>query len=81
VNGDEKRTLRVLFVGTPGGLTNVVQAISSLGIALDRLEFVRESEGPASLVAHYHSDERMADLLRRKLARLIEVFSVGGMES
>jgi hypothetical protein len=81
-NGDDNRTLRVLFVGTPGGLTSVVQTISALGLPLDHLEFDREpGRGPACLVARYRADERMAELLRRKLSRLVEVFSVDGVET
>lgn len=78
VSGDMQHRLRLQFVGTPGGLTNVIQIFSTLGILLDHLEFTRPSKehGAARLEAHYRTDRRLADLLQRKLSRLLETLSM-----
>ena len=77
VNGDSRRMIRVLLVGSPGGLTDVVQVFSSLNIPLDRLDYVRDAadSGSATLAACFRADSRTIDLVLRKLTRLIEVLS------
>lgn len=69
------------MVGSPGGLTNVVQVFSTLDTRVERLEYV-QNEGPdglATLAACFAADDRTTDLLHRKLTRLIEVLTVDAL--
>jgi acetolactate synthase small subunit len=70
--------LKLTLVGSPGGLTNVVQVFSTLDISVERLEYNQKegADGLATLVAWFAAEDRNADLLVRKLTRLIEVLSV-----
>jgi acetolactate synthase small subunit len=66
------------LVGSPGGLTSVVQTFSTLNLGVERLVYRKPegSDSPACLEACFDADETTTDLLRRKLARLIEVLAV-----
>ncbi len=66
------------MVGSPGALTSVVQVFSTLDTRLERLEYVQKegADGLATLVVSFVADDRIADLLHRKLTRLIDVLSL-----
>ena len=66
------------MVGSPGGLTNVVQVFSTLDIRVERLEYLQNkgTEGQATLAARFAADDRTTNLLHRKVTRLIEVLTV-----
>lgn len=68
----------VLCAPSLGVLTTVMQCLSSLPIVLERAEFAGASSASrvARLSVRFQSDERGADLLRRKLSRLIDVISI-----
>ena len=71
------------MVGSSGALTNVIQVFSTLDIRVDRLHYVQneDSDGMATMLACFAAEDRTADLLLRKLTRLIEVLSVDEMKS
>lgn len=76
-SGGSWRLLKLTMVGSPGGLTNVVQVFSTLDARLERLEYVQKAgDGLAVLTAWLTAEGRIIDLLHRKLTRLIEVLSV-----
>ena len=74
-NGEARQQFRVRLADSPGGLTNVVQVFSSMNLRLDHLGYARDEAGSATatLTAWFRADARTADLIFRKLTRLIEV--------
>jgi acetolactate synthase small subunit len=78
VNGESLWILRAILVGSPGALTNLVQVFSSLNLRVDRLEFACDLAQPDRAVAviRYRADDKAADLVGRKLTRLVEVIAV-----
>ncbi len=58
-------------------MINVVQVFSTLDARVERLEYVQKTGSDlAILTAWFTAEDRITDLLHRKLTRLIEVLSV-----
>jgi hypothetical protein len=56
-------------------LTNLVQVFSGLNLRVDQLEYARVPDR-AVVVVRYWADDRAADLVARKLVRLVEVIAL-----
>ncbi len=77
-SGESLRDLRVTLAGSPGALTSLVQVFSGLNIRVDQVEYARLPVQPdrACVVVRYWADDRAADLVERKLVRLIEAIAL-----
>ncbi len=59
-------------------MTNLVQVLSGLNLRVEQLEYARALAQPdrAGVVVRYWADDKAADLVVRKLVRLIEVIAL-----
>lgn len=63
------------MAASPGGLASVVQAFSMLDIRAERLDYQVGRDHIATVLVKFVGDQA-ADLLYRKLTKLIEVIAV-----
>ncbi|MDW8224119.1 MAG: hypothetical protein RMJ82_14345 [Gemmatales bacterium] len=70
--------LWAIVAGSLGALTDMVLVFSGLNLAVEQFEYTRLPEEPERAVVgvRYFADERIADLVERKLVRLIEVVAL-----
>jgi acetolactate synthase small subunit len=70
--------VRVLGVGTPGLLPGTAQVFSSVNVAVETYRLVRDADNPSIAIIEigFLADERISDLICRKLSRLIDVVEV-----
>lgn len=74
----QDQVLRVVGVNTPGLLTCVAQAFSSVNVAVDSLRLERCATDPTAAVISitFRADDRSASLITRRVSRLIDVVDV-----
>ena len=74
----QDQVLRVVGVNTPGLLTCVAQAFSSVNVAVDSLRLERcPSDDTAAVISiTFRTDDRTTGLITRRVSRLIDVVDV-----
>lgn len=81
-DGASSRVLKLRLTAAIDAFAGVVQVFSTLHVPVERWDYRRTVPEDASsqIVVRFEADQRITDLLQRKLSRLIDLLSVETQE-